>query len=404
MFRIDKTGPDPDRYSQLHPAAPYQAPVRGNRRNHPDPRPGNQAGPSISQGSSLATPRRQQLSFPQQLQVLPTAVSTLPGRFARDLDANRKTVKAVDQSAVTSAMASQTVPVESSDGNKLIANTDEVPTALPPASPRLSVVDILGSASGGIPTSIEYGGFSAIENRDGDVPSDTIIAEKTQDSVMESVSFVNSSTGATSMLNDASIDDIASSSLSDEEEDSIAKVIEDLFGEETSEPDSALGPPSLLDLHEVSPLRMSPPPNAETEKDLNDRARSRSPSHHSIQSTPPRNCSASVRSASPPPRASSHDRHSIRSTPPRNPSPHLQSVSNEKRQSPATRLSPLFRTPIQTATSPVILASSPPPELNYEGRGDQEMDVDSIIDQDRNVFSVSSRDALPFFDLTFAVS
>ncbi|KAK0235019.1 hypothetical protein EDD85DRAFT_64081 [Armillaria nabsnona] len=303
-------------------------------------------------------------------------------------------------------MASQTVPVESSDGNKLIANTDEVPTALPPASPRLSVVDTLGSAGGGIPTSIESGGFSAIENRDGDVPSDAIIAEKTQDSVMESVSFVDLSTGATSMLNDASINDIASSSLSDEEEDSIANVIKDLFGEEDSEPDPALSPPSLLDLHENSPLRISPPPNAETEKDLNDRARSRSPSRHSIQSTPPRNRSASIHSASPPPRASPHDRHSIQSTPLRNPSPHPRSVSIEERELPTTpQLSSPSKTPVQTATSPATVtpASSPPPRLNYEGRGDQETNVDSIIDQDRNVFGVSSRDPLPFFDLTFDV-
>ncbi|KAK0475810.1 hypothetical protein IW261DRAFT_459023 [Armillaria novae-zelandiae] len=129
---IDKTGPDPDRYIQLHPASPLEVTVRRNRRNHPDPRSWNQAVPSSSQGSSLVTPRRQRSShFPQQPQVSLTAVSMLPFRPASILDANRETVIAFDQSALAS---------EFSDENKLIANADEAPVALPLISSRLSVV------------------------------------------------------------------------------------------------------------------------------------------------------------------------------------------------------------------------------------------------------------------------
>lgn len=396
MFRIDKTGPDPDRYSQLHPSAPYQAPVRGNRRNYPDPVPVNLLAPSISQGSSLATLRQPYSS--QQPQVWSTAVSMLPVRLISVLDADRKFVKAVAPSAMTSSI---TASMEYNNENKLIANTDEAPAALPLVSPHLSVVDPLESVGGEIHTSIESSGF-AIENRDGDSPSDTIVVENMQDLAVKPVSFVNPSTGATSILNDASITDITSSSLRDEEEDSIAKVIEDLFGEETSEPDTAVGPSNLLDLHEISPLRRSPSPSAEMEKDLNDREWSHSPSHHSIQSTPPSNRSASMH---PPACASSHDRRSIGSTPPRNPSPHPQPVSTEETELPASsQLSQAFEALVQTATSPMIPASSPPPGLNYEGRGDQETNIDSIIDQDRNVFIVSSGIASPFFELTFTVS
>ncbi|KAK0186453.1 hypothetical protein F5146DRAFT_131328 [Armillaria mellea] len=93
----------------------------------------------------------------------------------------------------------------------------------------------------------------------------------------------------------------------------------------------------------------------------------------------------------PPACASSHDRRSIGSTPPRNPSPHPQPVSTEETELPASsQLSQAFETLVQTATSPMIPASSPPPGLNYEGRGDQETNIDSIIDQDRNVFIISS--------------
>ncbi|KAK0199749.1 hypothetical protein DFS33DRAFT_189740 [Desarmillaria ectypa] len=245
----------------------------------------------------------------------------------------------------------QTFPVESNRENKLVINTNAVPAAPAP----LSVVDPLESVDREISTPIESGGFSTVENHDGDVPPDTAIAEKTVDPVVELVFFA----GSASEVNDANVDVITSSSLSDEEEDSILKVIEDLFGEEASELDSGRATPSPLGLYKAS-LHTSLPPvvsSAETERDPNERARSGSPSHHSIRSTPPCNRSASIRSIPPPPRASSHDRHSTWSILPRGPSPHPQPATIEEKRSPATRLSPPFKTPVQTATSPVIPTS-----------------------------------------------
>ncbi|KAK0443094.1 uncharacterized protein EV420DRAFT_1576951 [Desarmillaria tabescens] len=343
---IDGTRPDADGYNESHPAAPYQVTVQGNGLNHPDPRTGNQAAPSISQGFVLAVPVRQQSSFPQQHQVRPAAASTFPDRLSGILNRGREALKALDRVTMTST-ASPMVSTESRHENNLITNTNAIASALPPVDPLESVR---------ISQSIESGSFSAVENRDGDVSSDTAIAE-------------------TSGVGDAGMNVVVSSSLSDEEEDSIAKVIEDLFGEEASEPDSRHATPSLLNLHEAFPLHMSPLPsvsNAETKKDSNDRARTGSPSNHSIGSTPPCNRSASIRFTPPPPRASSHDQHSIRSTPPRSPSPHPQPVSIEEKPSP---VSPPVKTSVHTKTSPVFLASSPPPGLNYEERGDEDGNV-----------------------------
>ncbi|KAG7440792.1 uncharacterized protein BT62DRAFT_574060 [Guyanagaster necrorhizus] len=274
------------------------------------------------------------------------------------------------------SIASQTGLVEYSNENKFITNMDVGIASLLPTSPRLlalDAIDPLGLVGRDMSASVESGDFSAVENRDGDISFDTTIVEKSSDPVVDLAPSVDSSTGATPMVNDSSMNAVASSTSSDWEEDSIEKVIEDLFGEESFEPDPALVVPSLPVLHGASPLHTSlvPAVSTETEKDLNDHAWTGSPSYHSIRSTPPRNRSASIHST---PRASSHDRHSIRSTPPSSPLPHIQLALIKERQSLATQLSSPFKIPTQMTTSPVILASSPPPGLNYE-EGDDHADL-----------------------------